>query len=323
MYLSAYHSLSGNYYDNKDFSLLSGVSIDEINNKKIFGRIIFDSKKSQSLLMANCITEMLQKEKISLSDIDCLLVASAIPEQALPNTASAILKHLGSSIYGVDINMSCLSFLSAAQIANLYLSCGIYNNIIVISCDLPHRCLNYKNIESSVIFGEGCVSYLFSNNTKYMKKEIKILDFMFKTLNDSRESCQIKIGGTLHNLVSGYDNNDFYFNMDGKKLFKDVSYHIEDFVNEFLSKNNMKIEDIDYLIPHQASFLGLNHIINRLKIDEKKVINIFNKYGNQVSASIPNTLSTFFDTSLSLSDKNLLLIGTGAGTTLGASLWKI
>ena len=283
----------------------------------ISSRYIFPVDYSQSKAMANCIRVMLTDNKIDINEIDLIICANAVPEQALPNTASALLHNLELNIACFDVNLSCLSFISAVQLATSLISTKQYKNIIIASSDMPHKCLNFNDPESSYIFGDGCTAILMSEGA-----ETQLLGTELKTYSENRDYCQIKMGGTLHNVNTGFENDFFYFKMDGKKLFRTVAQHVTEVIDNLLEKTKTNKEDIRYVLPHQASHLGMLHIVKKLGFTEQQVVNIYEEHGNQVATSLPTVLNhTMKHNNLKKGDK-ILLLGTGAGLTIGAALWQ-
>ena len=284
----------------------------------ISSRYIFPPFVTQSLAMSRCIQEMCYRNKNALlNDIDLIINCSATTEQALPNTASAIIKHLQLNIAGIDVNLSCLSFVSALQMAVSLLNTGQYKNIVVVAGDMPHKCLNFNDPESSHIFGDGVVAYYLSLDDN---PNAKLIGSKIKTYPEHREHCQIKMGGTLRTPLTNFCTEDFFFKMEGKAIFKAVAKEIDSFMKDFSDTHNYTNDDIQYLVPHQASHLGISHITNRLGFGKEKVINIYKQHGNQVAASLPIALSFCLDEK---PKGKVLLVGTGAGLTIGTTLLEI
>lgn len=305
------------------FDAMLGLPVGTTENRSaITSRYIFPKEVQQSDAMKNCIVEMCEKYNLSKDNIDLILCANAVPEQALPNTSSAVIQKLGLNITGLDINMSCLTFISAMQTALSLLATKQYRNIVIANCDMPHKCLNYNDPESSYIFGDGCSAIWLSSENGNIN-EISLLDTSLKTFAQYRDSCQIKIGGTLHNLSTGYNVEDFYFKMDGKKLFKAILQNIESFMEEFFLKNKITKEQIKYVIGHQASHLGMSHMIKKLGFKEEQIINIYSEHGNQVGSSLPTVLNTMLSKNNCQKGDKVLFLGTGAGLTIGAALWHM
>ena len=112
------------------------------------------------------------------------------------------------------------------------------------------------------------------------------------------------------------------FDMNGKEVLKLSKNRIPEMFEEFLKKNNMKISDIDMVIPHQAS-LAMPLIMEKLGIEKERYIDLVETHGNMVSASVPVTLCTAMETGKVKKGDTVLLIGTAAGLTTNLMLMKI
>lgn len=315
-----------------------------------------NSELSQSLLASQAVQKACAQSHLSEHDIDLLISVSAVPEQAIPCTASLILKQLGwhHHIACFDINASCIGILPALMTASSFLAQGVYQRIVIVACDLASRGLDWSNEESSLIFGDGACAIILENEHGNQHTQINqfglnkglnndldndlnkiknnkddhhstgsILAFAMQSFSDYTDHCQIRAGGTARNKVTGFIDKDFYFSMDGKPLFKMVAEHLIPFIESVLKKAGVTKDDIDLWVPHQASHLGLKHMTMRLGIDEDKVMNIYADYGNQVSASMPTALHIARESGRLQSGQTVMLLGTGAGVLFGALVWQL
>ena len=113
---------------------------------------------------------------------------------------------------------------------------------------------------------------------------------------------------------------DFQFSMDGKAVFKIAMQKLEKFIEKLLAQANLTYQDIDCVVLHQASHLGMEHAIHRMKFKPDTIVNIYSEHGNQVSASIPTTLF-YADQQGKLAKGNkVLLLGTAAGFSIGGMI---
>ena len=105
--------------------------------------------------------------------------------------------------------------------------------------------------------------------------------------------------------------------MNGKKVFRLAAEHFDEFLAVLLDEAGVTMSDIDLIVPHQASQLGLQHMVKRLNISPSLVVNIFSEYGNQVAASLPTALDVAVQSKRIKRGQTVLLIGTGAGLSIG------
>lgn len=287
-------------------------------NSGIEYRYHADYQASQADLAVQALNNALQRNNISPDSIDLLISASAIPIQALPYSAAHIIQksQLLAKTPGLDINVSCVSFITALHTAASLIHSKSYKRMAIISAELASRGLNWDDEESSMIFGDGAACAIIEEGDGTSG----ILSYLLETHTDGIELCEIKAGGTRRNLRSGMDASDFLFQMQSKPLFKLAAKHIEPFFQELLDSAGLSLYDLKTIIPHQASHLSLEHMRKRLKIPTEAFINIYRFRGNQIAASIPSALH---EACISNRFKDLqpaMLVGTAAGLTFAGMI---
>lgn len=290
-------------------------------NSGIKSRFFFDDHDTLAEISAKSIKNAVMRGNIEENTIDLVISASAVPEQALPCSAAKIIDYLNlkEGTPGFDINNSCLSFMTALYISASLLNSNAYKTIAIVSTEFASRGINWIDLESSAIFGDGSASVIVQKG----KGESQCLSYLLENYPEGKDLCQIRAGGSLKNIVTGMEKSDHYFKMDGKKVFKLASEKITSFLQKLFLPLKMSIHDIHLIIPHQASHLSLKHMIKRLGFDEKKVINIYETHGNQVSASIPTALYYADEAGLLKKGQKLLLLGTGAGLCCGGMILSL
>lgn len=281
----------------------------------VMSRQFSPHEQSQSELAAIALKDALRNASVSANSIDLLISACGVQEQALPSTACAIAEHaaLSEGTPAFDINSSCLSFLTALNVAASLLKTGTYKRIAVVSSDQPSRGINWDDPEASLIFGDGAAAAIIESGTAIQG----IRSFMLKTFTIGRHFCEIRAGGTKRNPTVGFEQNDYMFSMNGKQVLKLALQQMPGFLNELFTQSGVSRDSIDVIIPHQASHLGMSHMIRRIGLNDESVINIYKTHGNQVAASLPTALYEAFSTGRLSSGKRGLLLGTAAGMSIG------
>ena len=271
--------------------------------------------ESQSQLGAAALSNALQQAHLKPSDIDLLIGACGVPEQALPSTACFIAEQAGlqPGTAAFDINASCLSFLTALRLAASLLGSSSYRRIAIVSCDLPSRGVNWNDPEASLIFGDGAAAVILENGQDTQG----IRAFRFETYPAGRTFCEIRAGGTQCNPRMGAIPEDYLFRMDGRAVFKMATQVIPGFLKTLMLDVEGGVNSIDLVIPHQASHLGMAHAARKLQLPESRIVNIYENHGNQVAASIPTALHEAITSGRAKPGSRLLLMGTAAGLSLG------
>lgn len=272
------------------------------------------SDASQAALAAEALHNALNAASLAPSSVDLLICASAIAVQALPCSAIHILQagKMPAGVAGFDINSSCVSFISALEVAAGLLNSGAYRRIAIVSADIASRGIDWAHEESSLIFGDGAACAIVERGDG----RSGIVASLIEMYPDGSELCEIRAGGTRRNPRAGMVDSDFLFHMQGKRLFRFASSLIEDYFARLLQKSGVTLDDLATVVPHQASHLSLDHMRKRLKVPEAVLIDIYRHYGNQVAASIPTALHEAVTTGRFQPGKPVMLIGTAAGLTL-------
>lgn len=302
----------------KEIDKKIGTTTGWVENKYAIEKRYFANEAETTSFMAveaskNAITDAC----IDVSEIDCIIGACAVMEQVLPGTAPLIQQKLGlekSGCMTVDVNASCLSFLSALDIANLYINAGRYKNILIASSDIASIGLNWKEPDIATNFGDGAAAVIVSATEKK-----GILACRWETFSEGYRSCQIPAGGTrLH--PSRFKEDllpEALFQMDGKLAFKVNNKIIEPFIKNIFAAAEITQDEIDVIIPHQASAAALSYLRRKLNIPEEKFIDIYKTHGNQVAASLPTALYEAITSGRLQRGDKTFLIGTAAGLSMG------
>jgi 3-oxoacyl-[acyl-carrier-protein] synthase-3 len=281
----------------------------------IFYRHTASATESQSGLAAQALLDAFARAGLKPGQAELLIAACGVQEQALPNTASRILEAAGfpAGVPGIDVNASCLSFMAALTHAGALIQAGVYRRIAIVSADLPSRGVNWDEPEASLIFGDGAASAIVERGNAGQGIRAQC----FETYPEGKELCEVRAGGTRRNPRSGIEDADFLFRMNGKGVFKLASKIVPKFLDRLLESAGIPIEGVDVLVPHQASHLGMQHMLKKVGVPQSRVINIYPIHGNQVAASVPTALHAAYEQGLAKPGANVLLLGTAAGLTVG------
>ena len=292
-----------------------------VNFKEQIRYRISGDEKQISLAVSAC-QKVLKNANITINDIDCIVSASAVGIQPIPCMAALIHEKIakGTSIPALDINTTCTSFITALDTMSYLLEAGRYKRVLIISCDIASRALNPKQKESFQLFSDGAVAFVIEKTDK----KIGVIDAMQRTWSEGVHSTEIR-GGLSNFHPENYSEStkeEFMFDMCGKTVLALSIKKIPKMMKEFLENNNIKISDIDMVVPHQAS-VAMPLIMQKLGIPKDKYIDEVKDFGNMVSASVPMTLAHGLEKQKIKNNDIILLIGTAAGLTTNMMLIKI
>ena len=291
-----------------------------LHSSGVEARYLSGSHETQSELGARALHAALDRAGLDAAGIDLLLGACGVPEQALPSTACAIAAHarLADGTPAFDVNASCLSFLAALHQAAALLATGHYRRIAIVSADLPSRGVDWAQPHASSIFGDGAAAVIVERGDG----RAGILAYRYKTYPAGRRHCEIRAGGTLRNPRNGVEADDYLFQMDGRAAFRLASQVLPPLMRSALVEAGVALDDVDTVVPHQASRLAMDHLARQLKIDTRRLVDIYARHGNQVAASLPTALDHANDRGALAPGKHLMLLGTAAGLSAGVMVLR-
>jgi 3-oxoacyl-[acyl-carrier-protein] synthase III len=282
-----------------------------------------ESRRTAASLGAEAAKCALAAAGLTLDRIDCVVAASGSMDQAMPCNAALIHRELGLGTSGIpafDINASCLGFLAALDTMSWPLLAGRYKRVLIVAADIASFALDWSELGASAIFGDGAAAAIIGRDRDPDDTSPGILASAFATYSDGAHLCEIRAGGSRHH-PSRCENDDYQamarFRMDGQAVFHLVARHLDEFVDTLLGGANMRRDDVTLLVPHQASHLGLRYLTRRLGFARDRMVNIYADHGNQVAASLPSALQAAICGGRLRRGDTALLLGSGAGVSLG------
>jgi 3-oxoacyl-[acyl-carrier-protein] synthase III len=255
----------------------------------------------------------------SPSDLDAIIGASAGSQQVIPCTAAFVQRELGapdgrSACF--DVNATCLSFVFALQNAAHLITGGVYKNVLIFSSEIASFSRNPKQWESAVLFGDGAAAAVLTATPA--GEASAIWHSKFVTYSSGANLTQLLGGGTLHHPNDSATTPEMnMFDMDGPSVFKKAARLVPPFLDEFSKIQGWKNEDYDQVIPHQASGHGLKLLATRFGFCPEQVFIHIQERGNCIAASIPIALTEAVQSGRIQRGDQVLLIGTGAGLSIG------
>lgn len=262
----------------------------------------------------------LDNAKIESKDIDLIITASASPDMIFPSTACIIQSKLkAKNAAAFDVQAGCTGFVYALTIAQQFISSGMYKNVLVVGTEVLSKMVDWEDRNTCVLFGDGAGAVVVSE-----VEQGGILASVLGADGDGADLLALPAGGTREPASADTINKRrHYIKMNGNEVFKFAVRILEQTTLDVVNKANLKLEDVDFIIPHQANYRIIDAAVKRLKFDEKKmIINLYN-YGNMSSASIPVALDEAYQAGRVKKGDKIVLVGFGAGLTWGANLLEL
>lgn len=264
---------------------------------------------NQALAAAGCLAE----------EIDVVVAAAAVPYQPIPATAPLIQRRLGipeGRCAAFDVNSTCLSFVTALDMLASHIALGRYRRGLIVSAEVASRGLPWdERPEVAALFGDGAAAAVVGTGAGNQG----IVAARLETYPSGYEDCELAAGGTRFdfNRQRAEFTSHSLFRMDGKALFRRTLEQFDGFLDRLLGECGWTREDVDVVVPHQASPGALHHLIRRCGFRRERIIDIIARQGNQIAASLPSALHEARVAGHLRSGAKALLLGTSAGISLG------
>ena len=308
-------------------SRISSESLDHILNGRI-GRIQKNTgvefrhhvsgKETVCEMGAIALTEVLNKAMMNPSDIDLLIYAGASFDYPVPHNSVIIKSKICDDNIDfpcIDIDTTCLSFLNALDVAHLYLETKRYQRIAIVCSEIASKALTANDEKVFGLFGDASLAMILESSEKVGYVPIYT---DFKNYPSGALYAMLPIGGAVNRGLNSNENDlGYYFKMEGKKLIRLTTKYLDGFVGLMENKLKMKINEFDKIITHQTSKYGNEYMLRKFGLSNTTIIETLSIYGNCVSASIPLGLEQLVSDKTDLKNKKILLLGTGAGLSLG------
>ena len=253
---------------------------------------------------------------------DLIINASGVPKQTIPDTSTFYQRELGfEGIPSFSVHCTCLSFITALNTAASLIHSGSYNRILIISSDRGTRGRNFNEPESASLLGDGAAAVVLEKSLENESSELIYFDM--KTFPSCANLTEVRGGGTnKHPQDPETSLADNLFTMDGPAVYKIARKEVYRMMLKTMKTTRLKREEVDWVIPHQASGKAVDAYISTGGFAKEKVVSIISEFGNCVAASVPMAFATAVQDGRIKRGNLLLFIGTGAGLSAACALIK-
>lgn len=274
--------------------------------------------KGTSDMAVHAVNGLLEKTNTKPEDIDLLICATVTGDMQFPATANIIADKVGiRNGFNFDINAACSGFLYALVTASKYIQSGQYKKVIVVGADKMSSIIDYTDRSVAPIFGDGSGAVMLEPTTE----GYGIVDSILRSDGAGRVHLHQKAGGSVkpasHATV---DAKEHFVYQEGQAVFKWAVSKMADVSVEMMERHNIKSEDLDWLVPHQANMRIIEATAKRMGIKKEQVMINIQKYGNTTSGTLPLCLWDY-EKQLKKGD-DIILAAFGGGFTWGAVYLK-
>ena len=286
----------------------------------IGSRHIADKEMNTADLGVEAAKVALERAGITAEEIDMVILTTATPDYVgFPATSCIVQDKLGAVNAGAfDLTAGCTGFVYGVEVAKNFIENGGYKNILLVSAEMLTQIANWKDRNTAVLFGDGAGAAIISNDETGVSG---IDQTILKADGSGAGALERHSGGVVHPYEEGKTTwADTALYMDGQAVYKFAVKVNSVLIKSLLEDNNLTVDDLAWIVPHQANERIIQAAAKRLKLPIAKFFMNLQEYANTSSASIPIALNDLYEKGgLKRGDK-LLLTGFGAGLTYGGSI---
>ncbi|TCO79002.1 beta-ketoacyl-ACP synthase III [Marinisporobacter balticus] len=281
-------------------------------------RRIADKDTATSDLATKAALKALEDANVSAEEIDLIILATLTPDMLIPATACIVQNNIGAkNAAAFDLEAGCSGFIYSLTVGKQFIATGMYKKVLVIGAEVLSKFVDWSDRNTCVLFGDGAGAVVLGET----KEGMGMLSEHMGANGEGGKFLNIPAGGSKIPLsVSSIEERLNYIKMDGSEVFKFAVRAMHKASLEALKLSGHDIEDIDYLVPHQANTRIINSAMKKLKLDIEKVYVNLDKVANTSAASVPIALDEAIKQGAIKKGDLVLLVGFGAGLTWGASV---
>ncbi|MEL7002078.1 MAG: beta-ketoacyl-ACP synthase III [Bacteroidota bacterium] len=267
----------------------------------------------------------LERANLEAQDIDFIVFATITPDYFFPGSGVLLQREMGLEGKGaLDIRNACSGFIYAVSVADQFIKTGMYKTILVVGAEIQSTAVDMsdKGRNHAVIFADGAGAVIMQASDQpgvlsthlhadgNYAEELYVRDPGSSRTREERQPDQI------------LDTSTYKLQMNGNAVFKHAIVRFHEVILEALEANNLKKEDIDLLLPHQANLRISNYVQEKLGMPDEKVYNNIMRYGNTTAGSIPIAMSEAWAEGKIKEGNLICLAAFGSGFTWASSLIK-
>ncbi|MBN2605262.1 MAG: ketoacyl-ACP synthase III [Bacilli bacterium] len=256
--------------------------------------------------------------QIKKEDIDLLIVATVTPDNAFPGVSNLLQARLElNEIMTFDINAACSGFIYALNIADKMIKSGSYHTALVIGAETLTRLTDWRDRNTCVLFGDAAGAMIISKST-----QDKIKDIICGSRGDTDDLLICKNTDIKDPSINAISQQD-HIHMKGSEVFKFATRILPKTVNDLLDRNGITLEDLNYIVAHQANERIIDKAARDLSFSMDKMFLNISKYGNTSAASVPLAIDEAIKSNVLKKGDKFITVAFGGGLTWGGALIEL
>ncbi|WP_369934394.1 3-oxoacyl-[acyl-carrier-protein] synthase III C-terminal domain-containing protein [Xanthomonas tesorieronis] len=278
-----------------------------------------------SLMGERAARAALAAAQLQPHDVDCVISACSVMEQAIPCSAALLHARLGlqgSGLAAFDVNATCLSFVAALDLAACAIAAGRYRRVLIVSSEIASVGLNGEDMDTAPLFGDGAAAVVLGADNGDSGSQL--LAAHLETYSEGTAHCRVRAGGTRLRLEHGIDalRAGSLFEMNGRATYRLAAAKLPGFLQRLLDKAGVELAQVQRIVPHQASAKALRHLQVALRLAPDTLVDVIGERGNQMAASIPSALHRAIADGRIVRGDLIALVGSGAGLAFGGAVLR-
>ncbi len=314
------HYVPESVLTNDDLSRIVDTSDEWIKPRTGISSRHISNGENTSDICTEIAKKLLEKSGMSAEDIDLIIVGTISSDFATPSVACLVQGNIGAdNAFAFDLGAACSGFIYSLAAADKFIKSGLYKNAMVIGAEVMSKLIDWSDRSSCVLFGDGGGGALLTASDRpcgVLAEELRARgkDGLCLTVNQRQ---------TANTLTTPENEDNKYLYMDGKKVFNFATKVVPSSINNILEQSGLTVDDVKYIVPHQANSRIIDIIARKVKCPiDKFYVNIEN-YGNTSAGSVAIALSEMQDKSLIKKGDKIIITGFGGGLTWGSLLIEI
>jgi 3-oxoacyl-[acyl-carrier-protein] synthase-3 len=322
---------TGSYLPKKELTNFDLEKIVETNDQWIFERTGIKARRICSTeggefpadMAYKASLDALKTSELEPNDIDMIIFASVTPDYKLPNSSSLLQTKLGitNQCACLDISVACSGFVYGLNMADSFIKTGMIKNALIVGSEMLSREVDWSDRSSCILFGDGCGVAVVGKTPE--GENCDVLGSHLGADGTGKEYFEQLIGGSVEPIEHRHiDEGSHFMKMQGREMFKVATRTLAQNAKIVIDKAGLTLEDVDWMVPHQANIRIIETTGKLLGINPEKVIVNIERYGNTSAATVPIALHEAIQDGRVKRGNVVLLDTFGAGLTSGATVLR-
>ncbi len=306
--IGAGRALGGRVVTNKDLERVLDTTEDWISTRTgIHERRFVTEDEDCVSLSIEASKRAIEHADIPADSIDLIVCATSTNPESMPSVACLVGEAIGATGVGaMDLGAACAGYAYAASVADSMLKSGVAKRVLLIGADAMTHIVDEKDRSTSILFGDGAGAVILDKG-------------------DGTSGFVDHILGADGSMASlgraGHPGDDQKLFQNGREIFKFAVKMFPQMVEKIAARNDVSLDDVQYIIPHQANARIIQAAGRKLDVPEERVVVNVDHFGNTSAASIPLSYPDIYDDFEP--GKYIITVGFGFGLTWAANLYKI